>query len=113
MSFTQLGGLTLMAVQSTGDSHVSLYDVSNPSTPLYLLQGNNTSGTLTANGNGTGQVAWGDIIGNPDGTVSQTLYALSSNQGIQAFVVTVPEPGTGSLLLLGLGAFLLRRRAQR
>jgi len=35
------------------------------------------------------------------GSVSQILYAMSSNQGIQAFVVTVPEPGSFGLIALG------------
>ena len=35
----------------------------------------------------TGSVQWGGITGN-----SATLYALSTNNGIQAFTVTVIEP---------------------
>jgi hypothetical protein len=37
---------------------------------------------------------------------------MITNQGIQAFVVTVPipEPGSLSLALLGLGAFALCRK---
>jgi hypothetical protein len=104
LAVTNLGGIPILAIQSIGDSHVTIYDVTNPAVPIYFASGNNTSGTLTANGNGTGELAWGAVTNNGDGTVSQILYAMSTNQGIQAFVVTVPEPGTLSLaaLLLGL-----------
>jgi hypothetical protein len=85
--------------------------MSDPSNPIYLASRNNTSGTLTANSNGTGELAWGNVTYNADGTWSETLYAMSSNQGIQAFIVTVPEPGVGSLSLLGLAVYgLLRQR---
>jgi hypothetical protein len=111
LSYTVLGGHALLAVESIGDSHVSLYDMSDPSNPIYLASRNNTSGTLTANSNGTGELAWGNVTYNADGTWSETLYAMSSNQGIQAFIVTVPEPGVGSLSLLGLAVYgLLRQR---
>ena len=93
LQYTTINGTALLAVQSIGDSHVSLYDVTDPGAPVYLVSGNNTSGTLTANANGTGQIAWGDVVDNGDGTLSRTLYAMSTNQGIQAFKVTlVPEP---------------------
>ena len=93
-----------MAIQSIGDSHVSIYDVSDPSAPIYLASGNNTTGALTANGNGTGQVAWGDVVDNGNGTLSRTLYAMSTNQGIQAFNVTlVPEPASIALCALAFG----------
>lgn len=113
LAYTVLNGVSLLAVQSIGDSHVSLYDVSNPASPVWLVSGNNTSGTLTANGNGTGQLAWGPTTINGDGTATEILYAMSSNQGIQAFIVTVPEPGVFALFAMGLGALLLRRKIHR
>ena len=55
-----------------------------------------------ARSNGTGQIAWSGVV-TPVGIGYQTtLYTMSSNQGIQAFVVTVPEPA--SLFLLAAGA---------
>lgn len=114
LAFTSLGGLPILAIQSIGDSHVSIYDVTNPAAPSYLASGNTTSGPLTANANGTGQLTWGAVTDNGNGTLSQILYAMSTNQGIQAFVVTIPEPGTLSLfvLLISVGSIApVRRRS--
>jgi hypothetical protein len=113
LSYTVLGGHALLAVQSITDSHVSLYDMTDPMNPVYLASRNNTSGSLTANSNGTGELAWGDVTYNADGTWSETLFAMSSNQGIQAFIVTVPEPGAFSLSLLGLAVFGRLRRGRK
>lgn len=104
LAYVQINGVSLLAVQSIGDSHVSLYDVSNPAAPLYLAAGNTTIGVLTANGNGTGAIAW-DITG-PN---TANLYAMSTNQGIQAFTVTVPEPASVTLLALTISGALFRR----
>jgi hypothetical protein len=109
LAYTVLGGQAILAVQSIGDSHVSIYDATDPSTPVWLASGNNTSGALTANGNGVGQLAWGAVTNNGDGTISQVLYAMSTNQGIQAFVVTVPEPSALTLLSLLAGTGILGR----
>jgi hypothetical protein len=106
LAYAVVGGLPLLAVQSIGDSHVSLYDATDPANPVWLASGNTTSGTLTANANGTGELAWGDIIGN-----TAHLWAMSSNQGIQAFTVVVPEPSVFVLIALGLGVFACRRRS--
>jgi len=103
-----VGGVPLLAVQSTGDSHVSIYDVTDPNNPLFLGSGNATSGTLTANANGTGELAWGDIIGN-----TAHLWAMSSNQGIQAFIVVVPEPGPFPLAVLGGFVLLCVRKFRK
>jgi hypothetical protein len=113
LSYNVLAGIPILAVQSIGDSHVSIYDATDPAAPIWIASGNNTSGALTANGNGVGELAWGAITNNGDGTVSQILYAMSTNQGIQAYVITVPEPGILSLFacLLGLVAIAPRRRA--
>jgi hypothetical protein len=103
-----------MAAISTGDNHVSIYDMSDPTNPNLLGQGNATTGTLPANVNGTGAIAWGNPVFDP---VSQRwtedVYALSSNDGIQAFVVTVPEPGVFSLAALGLGLLAFWRKASK
>jgi hypothetical protein len=114
LAFTVLDGLSILAVQSIGDSHVSIYNDTDPNNPIWLASLNNTSGTLTANANGTGEIAWGAVTTNLDGSVSQDLYAMSSNQGIQAIVVTVtPEPATWSLLALGLAGMICRKKLRR
>ena len=105
LAFANVGGALLLAAESTTDAHVSLYDVSDLKKPVYLGSANATRGALSANTRDVGQLAWGDVTGN-----TATLYALSANQGIQAFTVTTPEPGTLSLGALGLGILLLRRR---
>jgi hypothetical protein len=51
MAYAVVGGIPLLAVQSIGDSHVSLYDVSDPNVPVWWPSANNTSGALTANAN--------------------------------------------------------------
>lgn len=105
LAYCLIGTTPLLAVQSIGDSHVSIYDVTDPANPIYLTSGSNTSGTLTANGNGTGQLAW-DVTS--DGTAN--LYAMSSNQGIQAFTIEVPEPASLALFSAAGLALLARRR---
>jgi len=108
LAYAVVGGMPVLAVQSIGDSHVSLYDMTDPAAPVWLASANNTSGTLAANANGTGQLAWGDISGN-----TAHLWAMSSNQGIQAFTVTIPEPATATLLGLGISALIALRRSRR
>ena len=112
MAYTVLDGIPLLAVQSTGDSHVSIYDETDPNNPVYLGAGDNTI-SPTANPNATGELAWGATTYNADGTVSEDLYAMGSNQGIQAFIVTVPEPATAGMMLLGIGVFAFWRKARR
>ena len=113
MAFATVNGLNVLATISTGDSFVRVYDASNPLALILLGSGNNTLGVLTANGNGTGDVAFGAQIDNGDGTTSVKLYAMSSNQGIQAFTATVPEPATGAILGLGISALVALRRSRK
>jgi hypothetical protein len=115
LAYTVLNGTALLAVQSIGDSHVSIYDVTNPASPVHLVSGNNTSGVLTTNGNGTGQMAWGAVTNNGGGSMTQALYTMSTNQGIQAFNITVavPEPASLASLIAGaMGLSVVRRRRQ-
>jgi len=114
LGYTTLAGHPLMAAISTADNHVSVYDLSNPANPVLLGQGNATSGTLAANANGTGAIAWGNPVYDPvSQRWSEDLYAMSSNDGIQAFVVTVPEPGSLALAALGAGLFAFWRRFRK
>lgn len=95
LDYAVVDGRPLLAVCNISNSQVSIYDVTIPAAPTLAATGNATSGTLTANGNGVGSVKWGAISGN-----TATLYAMSTNQGIQAFTVTitpdVTPPGIAS-----------------
>jgi len=113
LAYKVVAGNPLLAIQSIGDSHVSIYDVTDPSSPVWVVSGNNTVSPV-ANGNGTGQIAWGDpVYDAASGKWSVNLYAMSSNQGIQAFVVTVPEPGSSALAALGLAALAFWRKVRK
>jgi len=84
MDYAVINGVAVLATVSAANATVRVYDVSEPLSPVLLLQANNTSGTLPANPNANGSVAWGPISGP-----NATLYALSCNQGIQAFNVMI------------------------
>ena len=91
MDFALVGGVPLLAVLNMASSVVSLYDVTVPSAPSLVASRTNTSGTLTANGNGVGSIKWGKTTPGVPNTTA-TLYAMATNQGLQAFTVTVtPE----------------------
>jgi hypothetical protein len=80
LDFAVIGGLPLLAVLDSNNSVVTIFDITNPQAPLVMASGTTTTGTLTTNLNGTGAIAWGAISGT-----SARLYAMNSNQGIQAF----------------------------
>lgn len=108
MDYTVLNGVALLATVSTGDSRVRVYDATDVLN-LRLLATTTTTSTQVNTG-GTGAVAWGTATPNLDGSVSSTLYAMNSNNGIQAYVVVIPEPGSVALALLGFGSLLVFRR---
>ena len=87
MSVATVGGFTLLAAVSTADGHVSIYNLADPANPVLVGQANATSGTLPTDSHNTGAVAWGDTNGN-----KANLYAMATDMGIQAFVVSVPAP---------------------
>jgi hypothetical protein len=110
MAYAVIGGIPILAEQSTGDGHVSLYNVSDPANPVWITSGI-TQLSSNANANATGELAWHIIDAN-----NAILYAMNTNNGIEAFTVSfaaVPEPCT--MLLagfagVGLAARLVRRR---
>jgi hypothetical protein len=109
LDYAMVGGLPVLAsmtVNGANSPEVNLYDITTPTAPILLASLTTTIGSLVSNGNGTGALAWGNI-----GSNSATLYAMSTNHGIQAFDITfpVPEPsilGLSAVAMLGL----LRRR---
>ena len=108
LDYAVVGGIPLLATIDANSSLVQIFDITNPAAPILFDQGNNTGAllALTANGNQTGSVAWGAISGS-----TATLYAMNTNQGIQAFSFAIPEPSCLSLLGLGAAGLLRRRRA--
>lgn len=99
----------LLATVDINSNLVRLYNANDVSSLTLLSSLNNTT-AVVANGNGTGDLAFGIFNGE------FRLYAMNTNNGIQAFqVVAVPEPGS-ILLLATSGALVLgvvrRRRRQ-
>ncbi len=92
LAYTVLNGTPLLAAQSSGDSHISVYNVVDPANPVLLASAVGLAG-LPANLNNTGQLAWGAATINPDGSATQNLYGMRTNGGIRAFTFTLPAPG--------------------
>jgi hypothetical protein len=91
LAYTVLNGTPLLATQSSGDSHISVYSVADPTNPVLLASAAGLTG-LPANGNQTGQIAWGAATVNLDGSATQNLYGMRTNGGIRAFTFTLPVP---------------------
>jgi hypothetical protein len=114
-----INGYQMLATIQSNSNTVRLYNLSQlmgsnatASVSPLVLNGNvattsiNLTTSFVANGNANSDIAWGNVVGN-----TATLYALNTNNGIQAFDVTVvPEPGTMAALGLGAAALLRRRR---
>ncbi len=91
LAYTVLNGTPLLAAQSSGDSHISVYNVADPANPVLLATAAGL--VLSPNLNNTGQLAWGAATVNPDGSATQNLYGMRTNGGIRAFTFTLPVPG--------------------
>ena len=107
-------GTPLQATQEWGTgattNTVRLYNATNllSSGSVSFIQSINLTTSTNANGNAIGGIAYGEVNGTP------TIYALSTNNGIQALQI-VPEPTTTAVALAcgaGLVA-LMRRRGRR
>ena len=107
-------GTPLLATQEWGTgattNTVRLYNATNllSSGSVSFIQSINLTTSTNANGNAIGGIAYGEVNGTP------TIYALSTNNGIQALQI-VPEPTTTAVALAcgaGLVA-LMRRRGRR
>jgi hypothetical protein len=116
MDIVEVNGIWLMATvevanSTTNNCDVRIYDVTDSvnngvATRTLLGTYNLVSSPFVTNANGAGAITWGEVSGD-----DVTLYALSANNGIQAFDVhLVPEPGSAVLLLGGLGLISMRRR---
>lgn len=108
-----IAGVPYLASLDVNSSLVRVYDMSNPLAPLVVASGNNTVGLLSGSGqpnqnaNASGSVQWGAI---DHANQTATLYAMSTNQGIQAFTFVVPTPASGGLLVMAGLAAVRRRR---
>ena len=113
LDYTVINGQALLAVVNTNSSLISIYDITNPAAAALLTTGSTVSGLLTANANATGGLQWGEMLS----PTSQVLYAMSSNQGVQAMVFeAVPEPSTyavmaGAFAVIGVVASRKRKIA--
>ena len=112
LDYTVINGQALLAVVNTNSSLISIYDITNPAAAALLTTGSTVSGLLTANANATGGLQWGEMLS----PTSQVLYAMSSNQGVQAMIYTVPEPSTyavmaGAFAVIGVVASRKRKIA--
>lgn len=118
MDYALVGGLPLLATMEVGGSAtaplassgtVHLYDMTNPAAPVELTT-SRIQTTTNPNTNFAGDVRFGEAGVDANGNPTMTLYALNTNNGIQAFVVTVPEPSTGLFVLSSALVACLRRR---
>jgi hypothetical protein len=110
MDYTSINGTPYLAVLDATSSVVRVYDMTNPLAPSTVAGPfTTTSGILAGNTNATGSIKWGAITQVDPYTWQGVIYAMSTNQGVQAMVFTIPEP-TVLGAVAGLGLVALRRR---
>jgi len=91
MDFAVVDGKPLLALVNFNDSRVFVYDLTEPFDmvdPNPNIASATTTTFHSTNVNGTGQVKFGAINGN-----TAIIYALNTNNGIQAFTLTLTPPG--------------------
>lgn len=118
LDYKVINGIPYLATVTSGSANpnsalVQIFDVTDPANWFLVNSTTTTVGALNANTNGTVAINWGREIldggGNPTGTYS--LYAMATNEGIQAFVFNpVPEPALLGTLGVLAGALAIRRR---
>jgi len=105
LAFTLTSSIPLLATLETNSNLVRLYNASDLSN-LVLLGSSNLTTAFVANGNAVGDLTFGTL---PDGSLR--LYALNTNNGIQAFEIqAIPEPSSIALATLGVVGIIARRR---
>ncbi|MGL4513436.1 MAG: PEP-CTERM sorting domain-containing protein [Lacipirellulaceae bacterium] len=104
LDYATIDGTPYLASVDANSSIVRVYSLALGG-PVLHASFTSTSGTLSGNGNSAGSIKWGAI--SPG---QATLYAMSTNQGIQALVFTVPEPASALLVSLGMVVMGGRRR---
>lgn len=114
IDYAVVNGVPLLATMDFATSQVRVYSFARKFGNLYepelIASAIATSGMLAVNHNGTGSIRFGEI-----GDTGAVIYALSTNQGIQAFELTdviIPEP-SGALLCSFCAAVLAYRRQFR
>jgi hypothetical protein len=102
-----VGGVPLLATVETNTNVVRVYNMTDPTNPFVLASGNTAGAFVAGNtaGAGTSQAEWGEIAGD-----TAILYASNTNNGIQAFFITVPEPSCLAFLGIATVAIAFRRR---
>lgn len=90
MDFAEVDGKPLLALVNLANSATAVYDITEPYDmidPNPSIAVGNASSTANANGNGTGQVKFGAINGN-----KAIVYAMNTNNGIQAYELRLDTP---------------------
>jgi len=89
LDYAMIGGKPYLATIDANNSSVRIYDVTDPALPVKVAEGRSipTGTILSGNGNGTASIKWGTIN---EATGLATIYAMSTNQGIQALTFSFP-----------------------
>ena len=126
VDYVAMGPKSYLAALRTGNAGtgaganiVDVYDITSTMTqlsgtsPVLVASLSVTTGS-NANPDGTGQLAWGAVTYDSVNQIySAPLYALNTNNGIQAMVFAVPEPTTtlaAGICTIGLAGMMLRGR---